>query len=212
MELRGIDVSKYQKAKKLDYAALKKAGYDFAIIRAGFGKYAAQKDVEFEEHYAAAGKAGISRGAYHYSYAASISDAKREADCFLKWIGNRKLEYPVAFDIEDSSQKKLTVAQRTDIALTFMEKVEAEGWYTMVYSSANWFKKYLDKEQLRHFDVWLACYTSEARRKELYQGTLGIWQKTSSLRLPQVYSGRLDEDVAYQDYAKIMRRAGLNNM
>lgn len=210
MPISGIDVSRYQKAKRLDYNALKRAGYDFAIIRAGFGMYNSQKDVEFENHYSAAGKAGIYRGAYHYSYALSEADAKREADCFLRWIKGKKLEYPVAFDIEDASQKKLTSAQRTDIALTFMEKVEAEGYYTMIYANADWFKNYLEKERLKQFDVWLACYTSEKRRDELYQGILGIWQKQSTLKLPGVYGGNLDENVAYKDYARIIKNAGLN--
>lgn len=211
MEIYGIDVSKYQKAKKVDYKALKNAGYGFAILRAGFGMYNSQKDAEFEEHYLAAGKAGICRGAYHYSYALSVSEAKREADCFLKWIGNKKLEYPVAFDIEDRSQKQLSVSARTEIALAFAEKVEAEGWYTMIYSSANWFKRFLDRQRLKHFDVWLACYTTEERRRELYDGRPGIWQKSSELRLNRVYSGRLDENIAYKDYAQIIKKAGLNN-
>lgn len=211
MPIYGIDVSKYQKASKLNYPALKKAGYDFAIMRAGFGMYNAQKDAEFENHYAAAGRAGIYRGAYLYSYALSEDDAKREADCFLRWIKGKKLEYPVAFDFEDESQKKLTTAQRTDISLTFMNKVEAEGYYTMIYANANWFKNYLDAERLKHFDVWLACYTTEERRKELYKGSiLGIWQRQSKLRLPEVYNGNLDENVAYKDYAKIIKSAGLN--
>lgn len=212
MQIYGIDVSRYQKSKKLSYTALKKAGYDFAIIRAGFGMYNSQKDVEFESHYADAGKAGIYRGAYHYSYALSEADAKREADCFLKWIDGKKLEYPVAFDIEDESQKKLTDAQRTDIALTFLQKVEAEGYYTMIYSSANWFKSYLEQERLKHFDVWLACYTSEEQRDKLYQGNIGIWQRQSTLRLSGVFKGNLDGDVAYKDYAKIIKRAGLNGL
>lgn len=211
MEIKGIDLSKYQRSRKFDYAGLKNLGYNFAILRAGFGMYPAQKDAEFEAHYQACKKAGIYCGAYHYSYAMSVSEAKREADCFLKWIDGKKLEYPVAFDIEDRSQKQLTTEKRTDIALAFLEKVEAEGYYTMIYASANWFKSYLDRERLKHFDTWLACYTTEARRNELYQGNIGIWQKRSDLILP-AYAGGLDEDVAYKDYAKIIKNAGLNHL
>lgn len=211
MEIEGIDLSKYQRSRKFDYAGLKQRGYNFAILRAGFGMYPAQKDAEFESHYQACKKAGIYCGAYHYSYAMSVSEAKREADCFLKWIDGKKLEYPVAFDIEDKSQKQLTTEKRTDIALAFLEKVESEGYYTMIYASANWFKSYLDRERLKHFDTWLACYTTEARRNELYQGNIGIWQKRSDLILP-AYAGVLDENVAYKDYAKIIKNAGLNHL
>ena len=211
MEIRGIDLSKYQKPKNIDYASLKASGTEFAILRAGYGMYASQKDASFDEHYKNCKNAGINCGAYIYSYAMSVSEAVREADCFLKWIDGKKLEYPVAFDIEDKSQKQLTTARRTDIALAFMEKVESAGYYTMVYASADWFKNYLDRERLKHFDTWLACYTTEARRDELYKGNIGIWQKSSSLVLPG-YSGRLDENVAYKDYAGIIKRAGLNNL
>jgi len=68
-------------------------------------------------------------------------------------------------------------------------------------------------ERLRHFDVWLACYTSEARRKELYKrDILGIWQYSSSVILPGVYSGRLDNNIAYKDYAKIITSKKLNRL
>ena len=212
LEIKGVDLSKHQKSRNIDYAALKKAGYDFAILRAGFGMYRSQRDAEFENHYQACKNAGVYCGAYIYSYAMSESEAKREADCFLKCIDGKKLEYPVAFDIEDKSQKQLSTAKRTDIALAFLEKVESEGYYTMLYCSADWAKNRLDMDRLKQFDVWLACYTTEERRKQLYtRDILGIWQKRSDLLVP-AYSGNLDEDVAYKDYAAIIRRAGLNHL
>lgn len=182
------------------------------MLRAGYGMYEVQKDKAFDSHYENAKEAGLHIGAYHYSYAKTADQAKKEADCFLKWIADKKLDYPVAFDIEDPSQKSLSTDRRTDIALTFMRAVENSGYYTMLYSNANWFKKYLDTSRLKHFDIWLACYTSEERRKALYSGNLGIWQKQSSLKLPAVYSGRLDENIAYKDYAKIIKLNHLNGM
>ncbi len=211
-EIFGIDLSHHQKAGKVDFNELKAAGYEFVMLRAGYGKYESQKDKAFESHYKAAKAAGLKVGAYHYSYALTVEDAIKEADCFLSWISGKKLEYPVAFDIEDATQKKLSTKLRTDIALAFMQRVEDAGYYTMLYSSANWLNKYLDMPVLKHFDVWLACYTSKERRDELYSGNFGMWQCRSSLMLPKVYSGRLDENVAYKDYANIIKRAKLNNL
>lgn len=210
--IKGIDLSAHQKAGQVNFEKLKELGYEFVMLRAGYGMYDSQKDKAFESHYEAATKAGLKVGAYHYSYAKNVSQAIKEADCFLKWVKDKKLEYPVAFDIEDRSQKILSVKQKTDIALAFMQKVEAAGYYTMLYSSANWLNKYLDMQRLRHFDVWLACYTSEERRNKLYSGKFGMWQKTSGLKLPQVYSSRLDENLAYKDYARIIRKNRLNNL
>lgn len=182
------------------------------MLRAGYGMFDSQKDKAFDAHYEAAKKAGLHIGAYHYSYAKSVSEALKEADCLLKWISDKRLDYPVAFDIEDPSQKKLSTEKRTDIAMTFMNRVEGAGYYTMLYSNANWLNKYLDTVRLKHFDVWLACYTSPERRDALYHGKFGIWQKQSSLKLPQVYRGRLDENLAYKDYAEIIKLNHLNGI
>lgn len=219
----GIDVSKWQAhsdgRSKVDFEKLKNLGYSFVMLRAGYGKSMTQKDVSFDSHYGWAKVAGLHVGAYHYTYAKTVAEAEQEANCFLAWISDKRLDYPVAFDIEDKSLKKLTTKQRTDIALAFMRKVEAAGYYTMLYCSANWAKKYLDMDRLKHFDVWLACYTSEEKRKKLYpRDVLGIWQYTSSLKLRGVYPkdggipAKLDANIAYKDYAAIIKRAGLNHL
>lgn len=212
MQIRGIDVSKHQKAGKVKFSELKKLGYDFVMLRAGYGKVPSQKDSAFESHYKAAKEAGLHVGAYHYSYAVNVAEAKQEADCFLKWIEDKELDYPVAFDIENKRQKKLTNAQRTDIALAFMQRVEDAGYYTMLYSSANWLGSKLDMNRLSHFDVWCAAYVgSQENIKKYYGGSYGIWQYSSRIVLPTVYTSRLDHNYAYKDYAKIIKNAGLNN-
>lgn len=210
---KGIDLSYHQKAGSINFKKLKSRGYEFVILRAGYGKYLSQKDKAFESHYRAAKDAGLKVGAYHYSYATSVADAKKEAKCFLEWISDKKLEYPVAFDIEDACQKKLTTEQRTDIALEFMQTVEDAGYYTMLYSSANWLGKKLDMERLKHFDVWCAAYVGQEKNIEkYYKGKYGIWQHTSDKYVLTAYKGRLDENYAYKNYAKIIKNAKLNNL
>lgn len=211
-EIKGIDISHHQKAGKVNFKSLKKLGYDFVILRAGYGKVLSQKDKAFESHYAGAKQAGLHIGAYHYSYATTVAEAKQEAKCFLSWIKDKQLDYPVVFDIEDKCQKSLTTAERSAIALAWMEEVEKAGYYTMLYSSANWLGSKLDRQTLKHFDVWVACYTDKEKISKYYQGNYGIWQKRSTLALPTVYFGRLDENIAYKDYASIIKKAGLNNL
>lgn len=212
MSFKGIDISRHQKAGKVNFAKLKALGYEFVIIRAGYGKHISQKDIAFDSHYNGAIKAGLKVGAYHYSYATTVAEALQEAECFIKWIKGKRLEYPVAFDIEDKCQKSLTTAQRTAIAKAFMTKVEEAGYYTMIYSSASWLGSKLDMKALRHFDVWCACYTAADKIKKYYKGNFGIWQYSSSVILPSVYPSRLDCNIAYKDYAKIIKRAKLNNL
>lgn len=215
VQIKGIDVSKWQAHSdgrtKVDFEKLKKLGYDFVILRASIGL---SEDVAFHSHYMAAGDAGLHIGAYHYLKASTVKGALAEAEFFLRTMKNKRwIDYPVCLDIENNAQKLLGKKKCTDVALAFLQKVEAAGYYTMIYSGANFIKKYLDMERLRHFDVWLACYTSEARRKELYKhDILGIWQYSSSVILPGVYSGRLDQDAAYKDYAKIITSKKLNRL
>lgn len=213
MAVKGIDVSRHQKAGEVNFKNLKDLGYEFVIVRAGYGSYESQKDSAFESHYLAALDAGLKVGAYHYSYAVSEDDAKKEADCFLKWIEDKTLEYTVAYDMEDETQKSLSNAQRTDIALAFMQKVEDAGYYTMLYSSAYWLGSKFELPRLEHFDKWVAAYVGEEKNiKKYYDGEYGIWQYSSSVILPDVYTSRLDQDIAYKDYAKTIRNAGLNRL
>lgn len=67
MTKKGIDISRYQ--GKPDFAKLKNE-VDFVILQAGFGRYAYQKDAEFERNYSECKKYGIPVGAYWFSYAA----------------------------------------------------------------------------------------------------------------------------------------------
>lgn len=210
---KGIDISKHQTAGKVNFKELKKLGYEFVMLRAGYGKEAWQKDPAFESHYKAAKEAGLKVGAYHYSYATDEGEALQEAHCFLGWIKGKKLDYPVAFDIEDKCHKRLGREQCTNIALAFMTKVEEAGYYTMLYSYSSFIKKYLDMDALKHFDVWIAHYTSNEKNiGKYYKGKYGMWQYSSSVKLPTVYKSRLDHNYAYKDYAEIIKRAKLNNL
>lgn len=99
---KGIDVSQYQ--QNIDFKKVKASGVDFVIIRAGYGKYAHQKDPYFESHYKAAKAAGLKVGAYWYSYAATVVEAKAEAQTCINAIKGKTFEYPIYFDLEERSQ------------------------------------------------------------------------------------------------------------
>lgn len=214
---KGIDLSYHQRAGKVNFDKMKGYGYSFVMLRAGYGKVLGQKDKAFESHYANARAAGLKVGAYIYSYATTVKEAEQEAECFLSWIDGKKLEYPVAFDIEDKCQKKLSKEMKTMIAIAFMSKVEEAGYYTMLYSSASWlgsqfnwsmkYRGYL----LSHFDVWCAAYVgSESNIKKYFKGRYGMWQYTSSLINKAIYKSRLDHNYAYKDYYNIIKRNRLN--
>ena len=60
--LLGVDLSKHQKAGEVDFSELKALGYEFVMLRAGYGMYPSQEDSTFSSHYKAARQAGLEVG------------------------------------------------------------------------------------------------------------------------------------------------------
>lgn len=200
-EYKGIDVSEHN--GEIDWKKVKAAGVQFAIIRAGYGRYDKQKDEQFEANYKGATAAGIPVGAYHYSYATTAEQAKQEAEVFLGWIKGKNLTYPVAFDIEDKKQANLGVSVISDIIRAFCEMVEAAGYYVVVYANKDWLTNRIDADCKSRYDIWLAQWTSEPT----YTGSYGLWQYTSDGAVDGI-AGRVDMNIAYKDYPSIIAGMG----
>jgi GH25 family lysozyme M1 (1,4-beta-N-acetylmuramidase) len=201
MDKKGIDVSKWQ--GNIDLQRAKEDGTDFAIIREGYGTTGL--DPCFHQNIQNAQKAGIPCGVYHYSYAKSTIEAKKEAEFCLKNIKNYKLEYPVCFDIEDTTQKSLDKQLLTDICYVFCGEIEKNDYYTMIYCNLDWYKNYLFGEKLSEkFDIWLANWDVVAPSV-----SCGIWQKSSKGVIDGI-KGDVDLNVAFKDYPQIMKEFGLN--
>lgn len=202
--LTGIDVSKHQ--GKIDWKKVKGAGIQFAMIRAGYGRYDKQKDEQFETNYAGAKSAGIPVGAYHYSYAKTAEQAKEEAKTFLSWIKGKNFEFPLAFDIEDNSQAGLGKQVISDMIRAFCEEVESAGYYVSVYANKDWLVNRIDDDCKKKYDIWLAEWRDG---KPTYTGTYGMWQYTSDGSVDGI-SGRVDMNIAYKDYKSII--SGMNGV
>lgn len=204
--MKGIDVSKHQ--GKIDWKKVKNAGAEFVMIRAGYGRYNNQKDPQFEANYAGAKAVGLPVGAYHYSYAKTVEQAKSEAQTFLGWIKGKTFEFPVAFDIEDNSQVNLGKQLISDMIRAFCETVEAAGYYVSVYANKDWLVNRIDEDCKKKYDTWLAEWRSG---EPTYTGTYGMWQYTSSGAVNGI-TGRVDMNMSYKDYPAIMKANGLNGI
>lgn len=205
MAKKGIDVSTWQ--GDIDWNKVKADGIEFAMLRSSFGKENVEKqtDNKFHKNYKNAKAAGVPVGAYHYSYATTVEDAKKEADFFLSIIKGYQFEYPVAFDIEDASQMNLGKTRITDIIMAFCERVQAAGYYVSVYTNLDWINNRIDMNRVKVFDIWLAQWND----KPTYSGNFGMWQYTSSGSVNGI-SGNVDMNIAYYDYPSIIKAAGLN--
>lgn len=200
---KGIDISVHNGT--VDFRKVKEAGYDFVIIRAGYGRMDNQKDRLFDENYAKAKAVGLNVGAYFYSYAKTYAEAQIEAATFLNWIKGKQFEMPVYFDIEDSSQKSLSRKVLTDICIAWCSVVEKAGYYVGIYANVDWFKNKLDLARLEKYDKWLAHWDTNTPWKGEEFG--GLWQFSSK---GKIGNGTFDLNKAYRDYPTVIKRAGLN--
>ena len=200
---KGIDVSRWQ--GEVDFEKVKSQGYSFVMLNAGYGKYIGQKDAYFERNYAAAKKAGLNIGAYWYSYALTEADALAEAKTFLEAVKGKRFEYPLAFDIEDTSQSELPNAAINKMITAFCTHLESKGYYAAVYSYADFLKRKVSDSVKSRFDVWVAHFDVAKPSAESY----GMWQYTSKGKVSGV-TGSCDCNYAYKDYPSIIKENGLN--
>ena len=199
--MKGIDVSKWQ--GNINWPLVKT---DFAILRAGFGKETSQKDPMFETYYAGAKAANIPVGAYWYSYAKSVAEAKQEAAACLAAIKGKQFEFPIYFDIEDKSQTGLSTSVLTAMCEAFCETLETAGYFVGVYANTNWFRNYLDHARLaKKYTIWLADYRTgydKILKRDMHQYT--------STGTVAGISGHVDMNTCTRDFPSIIKNAGLN--
>lgn len=201
MSYKGIDVSYWN--GNIDWTKVKAAGIQFAMLRGGYGTNG--KDSKFEQNYKGAKTVGVPMGVYHYSYAKTVEAAKQEAKFCLSYLKGKQFEYPIAFDIEDSSQRNLGKATITAITKAFCETVEKAGYYVAIYSNLDWLRNRLDLNILKSYDIWLAQWAS----KPTYSGSFGMWQYADNGKLNGI-SGNVDMNISYKDYATLIKAAGMN--
>lgn len=161
----GVDVSDNQ--QEIDWGAVAADGIDFAMIRLGY-RGATEGDLYEDERFWAniegAISAGLDCGVYFFSQAQTPEEAREEADFVLERIGGATLEYPIAFDSEqsvagvDSSRTEgLGQEEMTAIANAFCERIEEAGYRAMIYGNVYDLARY-DYDTLSDRRVWWAEY------------------------------------------------------
>lgn len=204
MMKKGIDVSKYQ--ENIAWKQVKDSGIEFAIIKAGGSDDGFYTDSAYERNYAGAKAAGVPVGAYYYvgrlciSREDGIADAKR----FIAMLEGKQFEYPVYIDLEETDPKNKAGA--TDAVIGFCETMEAAGYFCGIYASdISGFKDRLELSRLKTRALWVASYGSMPK----YVSSYGIWQKSSTGRVPGIV-GDVDLDECYTDYPAIIKARGDN--
>lgn len=207
----GIDVARYQGT--IDWAQAAASGIDFAMVRVGYradGTREICADTNAKYNMQEAQKNGIKLGAYFFSTAVTVEEAVEEADWVADYIAGYQITYPVAYDCEgferpDSAQYGLTNAQRTDIAIAFLQEIYNRGYTPMFYASmgelsgsAKW-----DTERIEgSYRIWVSQYPSAPypeTEKSSYGGVHAMWQYTNRGTVAGI-SKPVDVNVAYFGY------------
>lgn len=207
----GIDVARYQGT--IDWAQVAASGIDFAMVRVGYRADTSREivaDSNAQYNMQEAQRNGIKVGAYFFSTATTTEEAKAEADWVADYISRYQITYPVAYDCEGfdqpgSAQYNLTNAQRTDIAIAFLQEIYNRGYTPMFYASmgelsgnAKWDTTRIEST----YRIWVSQYPAvpyPETSASSYSGTHAMWQYTNRGTVAGI--GRpVDVNVAYFGY------------
>lgn len=202
--MKGIDI--YNGTKTVDFAKVKAAGYEFAMIKASEGHTLA--DASLSRNLTEAAKAGLHTGVYHWFWGRSAEETQQEIDFFLQRVRGCKMEMPVALDVEQAELARLGRDKLTAYIKQWLDGVKAAGYFPILYASKAWLTSYIDMSRLLEYDIWIAQYFD--RITYTGPGNIGMWQYTSTGKVPGV-KGNCDIDTCYRDYPSIIRAGGWNN-
>lgn len=201
---RGVDVSKYQGT--IDWAKVKAAGIDFAMIRVGargYGSAQLMLDDNFVTNITGARAAGLETGAYFFSQATTEEEAVEEANFTVGALMNYGATYPVAIDVEWIENDRartddLTAEERTDLAVKYCETVKAFGYKPMIYATRDMLIAGMLPDKLKDYDVWL----SDDYRPEVgtdYPYEFNMWQYTKKGSVDGI-PGEVDINISFVNY------------
>ena len=208
--MRGIDVSSHNGS--VGWERVRKAGVEFAILRAGFGQYENQEDRLFRVNADGALAAGLECGAYWFSYALTPDDAREEARLCAKVLEpyRGRFSFPVWYDYEYDSERYSAEhgvtpdrELRTQLAVAFCAELERLGWRAGIYTNLDYIRNRLDLSRLAAWELWLADYTGGPDVE------CGM-QQTGSTGKVNGISGNVDMDTSFVDYPSLIKNDGWN--
>ena len=174
----GIDVSRHN--GKLNWALLKQAGVEFAMIRTGYGR--SYIDTEFHNNVTNATALGIPIGVYHFSYATNVEQAREEARHVLSIIKNYKITFPVFYDFEYDTvnyakKQGITLGKKefNEFAVAFLDIIEKAGYTGGMYYNLDYYNRFVDTSKVGKYVFWYAHYTTKPTLINF-----DLWQYTES--------------------------------
>lgn len=186
-----VDVSEHNGT--LDWAKIKKAGIDAAIIRTGYG--VSHTDKQFYNNMDGAIAQGMRIGIYHFSYALNVDGAKNEAAFVIKLLKQYKdkITLPVYFDFEYDT---VSYAKKQGVTLgknafnnhcvAFCEAIKAAGYKPGVYYNKDYYNTMVSLSSVGGYSQWYAQYASAPSISDY-----DLWQFSSTYTISGC-SGKFD--------------------
>lgn len=195
-DIHGIDVSHYQgniNWEKLADNKDTRFPLHFIFMKATEG--GDHGDDTFSQNFGQARKHGFIRGAYHYFI--PKTDARKQADFFIRIVQLAKGDLPPVLDVETTgkkSDKELKTAVKT-----WLDRVEAHyGVKPILYTSYKFKLRYLSDSIFNKYPYWIAHYYVDSVK---YENKWHFWQHTDVGNVPgiekevdlNVFNGTLEE-------------------
>lgn len=197
----GVDVSK--STGTVNFAQLKNAGIEYAMIRLGSRGYGTGQ-LSIDENYITnmedAKSAGLSVGVTFYSQAVTVEEAAEEAELVLANLTDYNITYPVVFhmDVIANDQARtdtLSKMQLTEIAAAFCDRIAEAGYTPMIYGNKYWLLRKIDLTKLGKYEIWL----SQSEDVPDYPYTFSMWQYTQNGKIPGI-AGEANLNISFVNY------------
>ena len=200
MATKLLDISFWQDT--LDFAKIKKAGYDNIILRAGYGTTI---DSKFNEYAAACKKNNINIVAvYWFIYATNLTEVKANANKCLEVIKAYKPKIVFAdfeYDTINKAAKKgvkLGAKECDSFTIEFCETVKKAGYTPGYYANTDYYKNMYSSVKNKGYVFWLAHYKSDYSYHEP-PIKCDFFQYTDRGTVPGVSGKKFDTNVCFSE-------------
>lgn len=175
--IKAVDLSKYNIV--IDYKQMANE-ISHVIIRTGFRSATSGNIIEddlFKKHIENCLANNMSVGCYFYDQSISEQEAIEQANWVLDKIKPYNITLPIYIDSEamkdhDGRADNISKDQRTKNIIAFCNTISNANKIAGVYASNSWFQSMLNFDQIKHFNIWCARYSTQKPTISKYD----IWQ------------------------------------
>jgi GH25 family lysozyme M1 (1,4-beta-N-acetylmuramidase) len=189
----------------VDFKALKEAGIDFVMLRAGSRGYETgmlSADESFSTNMEKAVEAGLEIGVYFSSQAVTEAEAVQEAGLVISALAAHPITYPVAFRMDsimnDTARTDILDAEeKTEIAEAFLTELENAGYSVVIYGEKEWLLTQIEEDELKDRDIWLCEQTPIPE----YPYQFKMWEYEGGQKIAGV-QGNVNLTISFVDYTR----------